>query len=83
MANLCDRCRVSGCLLDYLGKACQHARKRECPDVQYTVADYISDMTAAEMAEKLPELLKDAFKDGVPSKANMLDILIQPIDEES
>lgn len=83
MAKLCDRCRVPGCLLNYLGKACQHARNRECPDVQYTVADYISDMTAAEMAEKLPELLKDAFKDGVPSKADMLDILTQPIDEKS
>lgn len=82
MAKLCDRCRVSGCLLDYLGGACQHARKRECTDVQYTVADYISDMTADEMAEKLPELLKGAFKNGIPSKAEMLDILDQPVDEE-
>lgn len=29
--KLCDRCRVSGCLLTYGGKACREARKQECP----------------------------------------------------
>lgn len=34
--KVCDRCRVSGCLLNYGGKACREARKRECPDVVFT-----------------------------------------------
>lgn len=34
--KLCDRCRVSGCLLTYGGKACREARKQECPDVVFT-----------------------------------------------
>lgn len=37
--KLCDRCRVSGCLLTYGGKACREARKQECPDVVFTRAD--------------------------------------------
>lgn len=28
--KLCDRCRVSGCLLTYGGKACREARKQTC-----------------------------------------------------
>lgn len=39
--KLCDRCRVSGCLLTYGGKACREARKQECPDVVFTRADKI------------------------------------------
>lgn len=49
--KLCDRCRVSGCLLNYGGKACQEARKRECPDVVFTRADKIRNMTDEELAE--------------------------------
>ena len=41
--KLCDRCRVSGCCLNYLGEACQRARERECPDVVYTNGDVIRD----------------------------------------
>lgn len=42
--KLCDRCRVSGCLLTYGGKACREARKQECPDVVFTRADKIREM---------------------------------------
>lgn len=35
--KLCDRCRVSGCLLTYGGKACREARKQECPDEELAV----------------------------------------------
>lgn len=48
--KLCDRCRVSGCLLNYGGKACREARKRECPDVVFTRADRVREMTDMELA---------------------------------
>ena len=51
--KLCDRCRASDCLLNYGGKACQEARKRECPDVVFTRADKIRNMTDEELAENL------------------------------
>lgn len=48
--KLCDRCRVSGCLLTYGGKACREARKQECPDVVFTRADKIREMDDEELA---------------------------------
>ena len=48
--KLCDKCRVSGCLLDYGGKACQAARKKECPDVVFTNADKIREMDNEALA---------------------------------
>lgn len=48
--KLCDRCRVPGCLLDYGGKACKNARKQNCPDVVFTNADKIREMSAEELA---------------------------------
>lgn len=49
--KLCDRCRVTGCLLNYGGKACQNARRKECPDVVFTNADRIREMSDEELAE--------------------------------
>lgn len=51
--KLCDRCRVPGCLLNYGGKACQDARKQECPDVVFTRADKIREMEDEELADFL------------------------------
>lgn len=51
--KLCDRCRVSGCCLNYLGKACKAARKRECPDVVFTNADRIRAMSDEKLASAL------------------------------
>ena len=51
--KLCDRCRVSGCLLTYGGKACREARKQECPDVVFTRADKIREMDDEELAKEL------------------------------
>ena len=48
--KLCDRCRVSGCCLNYLAEACKRARKQECPDVVYTNADELRDMSNEELA---------------------------------
>jgi len=48
--KLCDRCRVSGCLLTYGGKACREARKQECPDVVFTNADKLREMDDEELA---------------------------------
>lgn len=49
--KLCDRCRVTGCLLNYGGKACQNARRRECPDVVFTHADIVREMSDEELAK--------------------------------
>ena len=47
--GMCDRCRVSGCLLNYNGKACENARKEACPEVVYTNADRLGELTLEEM----------------------------------
>ena len=49
--RLCDRCRVTGCLLDYGGKACQTARKEACPDVVFTNADTVREMDDEALAK--------------------------------
>lgn len=49
--KLCNRCRVSGCLLNYLGQACKDARKRRCPDVVLTRADKVREMDDEELAK--------------------------------
>lgn len=48
--KLCDRCRVSGCLLDYGGEACRRARRAECPDVVFTNADIVREKDDKELA---------------------------------
>lgn len=48
--KLCDRCRVSGCCLNYLGTACANARAQECSDVQANNAELIHNMTLDELA---------------------------------
>lgn len=48
--KLCDRCRVSGCCLNYLGTACANVRARVCPDVQANNAELIHNMTLDELA---------------------------------
>ncbi len=53
--SMCDRCRVSGCLLDYNGKACKNARKKECPDVVFTNADFIQSTNNEDLAWVLVE----------------------------
>ena len=60
--KLCDRCRVSGCLLNYGGKACQDARKRECPDVVFTRADKIREISDDELVEIITRCLDDGGK---------------------
>ena len=59
--KLCDRCRVSGCLLNYGGKACREARKQECPDVVFTRADKIREMDDEELAKELYGMQKKIF----------------------
>lgn len=82
--KLCDRCRVGGCLLDYLGTACQHARERECPDVQPNRAEIIANMTVQEMAtDMVNAILYELCEDGVPSKEKIQDWLsAEPSDDE-
>lgn len=73
--NLCNRCRVPGCCLDYLGKACESARKEHCPEVKRNRAEIISDMDIDEMAKKLLPVFEELCEDGVPSPEYMRDWL--------
>lgn len=74
--KLCDRCPVSGCLLDYLGVACQNARKKECPNIQPNRAELIANMTVDEMAtDMVGAILYDLCEDGVPSKERIKEWL--------
>ena len=50
--KLCDRCRISGCCLNYLGDACKRVRERECPDVVFTNGDRIRSMSDEELAKE-------------------------------
>ena len=50
--KLCDRCTVSGCCLNYLGKACEHARQETCPEVQ----------PGTTVVSKLESWLKEDYK---------------------
>lgn len=65
--KLCDRCRVSGCLLNYLGPACVNARKKTCPDVQLNRAEIITGMDMDELTYNLLPMLAEICEDGVPS----------------
>ena len=82
--KLCDRCRVGGCCLNYLGEACKRARKRECPDVEYTNADRIREMSDNDLSRLLIKVywagiwggdFKDTFKWG-------FDWLRKPAEED-
>lgn len=86
--KVCDRCRVSGCLLDYGGKACHDARKRDCPDVFFTNADRIREMSDADLAVLLakmcadPDRLERAVQSYSGRDANRcMDFLEQPAEE--
>lgn len=48
MGKLCNRCRVPGCCLDYLGAACKKARAEYCPDVVLTRFEEIQDVWTEE-----------------------------------
>ncbi len=51
--KLCDRCRVPGCCLNYLGPACANARQEHCPDVQLNNAEAMASMEMDKLAEFL------------------------------
>ena len=59
--RLCDRCRVSGCYLNYLGDLCKQAREEQCPDIIYSNADRIRDMTDEELLDFLKKLVSNAY----------------------
>ncbi len=65
--KLCDRCRVKGCSLDYLGAACAKARKSECPDVQPNRAEILTNLSIDGLAQELNRMVKDLCVNGVPS----------------
>lgn len=54
--KLCERCKVLGCGLDYLGPACKWAREQECPNVQPNNAEIITNMDIGELSEFLMDV---------------------------
>lgn len=48
--KLCDRCPVPGCCLDYLGKACENARKETDPELVPTYAEVLPALEYEELA---------------------------------
>lgn len=75
--KLCDRCRVPGCCLDYLGKACQSAREQECPDIQPNRAEQLTNGDIDELTEKLHHMLELFEDDFVPDKARLKKWLLE------
>lgn len=75
--KLCDRCGVSGCCLSYLGKSCENARKRACPDVQPNNAELISYMGLDEMAKYLAEYISDIWVDAKITPAEVREWLTE------
>lgn len=80
--SMCDRCRVSGCLLNYNGKACENARKEICPDVYYTNADHVHTMCDEELADFLGEWARKHFAWMSDSYGEVLFWLQEPYDKE-
>lgn len=61
--KLCDRCPVSGCCLDYLGKACQRVRRDTCPGLRPNRMELISNMDMDSMASLLGAVRDGLLKD--------------------
>lgn len=72
--SMCDRCRVSGCLLNYNGKACENARKEICPDVYYTNADHIRTMSDEELVDFMTKLEAIKYLQNKINLANDLNV---------
>lgn len=60
--SLCDKCRVTDCLLELGGRACKSARRRDCPDVLLTNADKIRVMDDTQLTALLARLGADTDK---------------------
>mgnify|MGYP001001783013 CR=1 FL=1 len=83
--KMCDICPgAGGCLLNYNGKACQNWRAKNAPDVVYTNADRIREMSDNDLSRLLSKVywagiwggdFKDTFKWG-------LDWLRKPAEED-
>ncbi len=78
--KVCDRCRVSGCLLDYGGEACRNARRRECPDVVFTRIDEIREMEAKGMAGAILQAVADTCDDGKVWERDLVEWLLEPVE---
>ena len=57
--KLCDRCRVPGCRLNYLGTDCVNARAEACPEIRPNNAELIHNMSLDEMVVFLAAWAKD------------------------
>lgn len=76
--KLCERCSVPVCCLDYLGGACEAARKEYCPDVKPNRAENIQVLELDELAQYIVDMIGDLCEDGLPSVDYVMDWLKQP-----
>lgn len=76
--KLCDRCPVSGCCLDYLGKACENIRKEVDPELVPTYAEVLPALEYEELAAVF------CFSNSHPlSYDGMLDFLKSPFERRA
>ena len=76
--KLCDRCPVSGCCLDYLGRACENARRQEDPELVPTYAEVLPALEYEDLAAVL------CFAATHPlSYESMLDFLKSPFERSA
>lgn len=80
--KLCDRCSVPGCCLDYLGNACEAARKEYCPEIQPSRVENMQKMEIEELAQYIVDMIADLCEDGLPSVEYVRDWLKQPAEVE-
>lgn len=73
--KLCDRCKVSGCCLTYLGKACTDARSKVCPGIHANNAELLSNMDLVELADFLAKWVSNIWVDATISSAEVLEWL--------
>lgn len=76
--KLCERCKVSGCYLNYLGVSCANARKWECPDVQPTNGELMWNMEPAELAKFLADWANGSWSDAGITAEEVLEWLNAP-----
>ena len=79
--TMCDRCRVPGCLLTYMGEACRNARKMHCPDVRMNRAELIDYLDIDGKAPYFIRILLELCEDGCPSIEQVKEFLAEDIEE--
>lgn len=79
--KVCDRCRVSGCLLDYGGEAWPERQTAGVPGfVVFTRIDEIREMEAKGMAGAILQAVADTCDDGKVWERDLVEWLLEPVE---